>query len=99
MSHFKLFREKVSKVTLATYKNPAQFCRPFSVDEAILFGGYMELADLKVTMAGHSNRACRKLASAYGLLINDFELQLWDRHLLLATTCCKSTRILYRWSH
>ena len=40
----------------------------------------MELAGLKVTMAGHSNRACRKLASASGLLINDFELQLLDCH-------------------
>ena len=33
----------------------AQFCQCSSVDEAILFGGYMELAGLKVRMAGHSN--------------------------------------------
>ena len=36
----------------------------------------MELAGLKVRMAGNSNRVHRKLASAYGLLIN-FELQLY----------------------
>ena len=30
----------------------------------------MDLAGLKVRMAGHSNRVHRKLASAYGLLTN-----------------------------
>ena len=61
-------REKVMQA------KPAQYS---SVDEAILFGGYMVLAGLKVRMADHSNRVHRlKLVSAYGLLIN-FELQLY----------------------
>ena len=76
MSHCKLFQIIKRKGHASSYKKPAQFCQYSSVDEAILFGGYMELAGLKVTMADHSNRVHRKLASAYGLLIN-FELQLY----------------------
>ena len=61
-------REKVMQA------KPAQYS---SVDEAILFGGYIVLAGLKVRMADHSNRVHRlKLVSAYGLWIN-FELQLY----------------------
>ena len=48
---FQQLREKV-------YKKPAQFCQYSSVDEAILFGGFIELAGL----AAHSNLVHRKLA-------------------------------------
>ena len=55
MSHCKLFQTIKRKGHASSYKKLAQFCQYSSVNEAILFGGYMELAGLKVRMADHSN--------------------------------------------
>ena len=68
----KLFQTINRKIMQASIK-------PSPVLPAFLYYFIRWLAGLKVRMAGHSNRVCRKLASAYKLLTN-FELQLWDRH-------------------
>ena len=46
-SHYKLFQTINRRGHASSYKKPAQFCQSSSIDEAILFGGYMELAGLK----------------------------------------------------
>ena len=73
MSHCKLFQTIKREGRASSCKKPAQFCQYSSVDEAILFSGYVELSGLGVRMAGYSNQVHGKLATAYGLLIN-FEL-------------------------
>ena len=63
MSHYKLFQTMKRKDHASSYKTQPSSIGLSSVDEAILFGGYMELADLRVRMADHSHRVHRKLAS------------------------------------
>ena len=43
MSHCKLFQTIKREDRASSYKKPAQFCQYSSVDEAILFSGYVEL--------------------------------------------------------